>query len=62
VTALFMPLILCFTVIASVSLGVFSAYILVFGLLSLFGRNTQPKPAARPQLVLVARQTSASGD
>jgi hypothetical protein len=57
-----MPLILCFTVIASVSLGVFSAYILVFGLLSLFGRSTQPKPAARPQLVLVARQTSASGD
>jgi len=57
-----MPLVLCFTVIASVSLGVFSAYVLLFGLLSVFGRSAQPKPVARPQLVLVARQTHVSGD
>ena len=57
-----MPLILCFTVVASVSLGVFAAYVLLFGLLSIFGRNAHPTPATRPQLVLVARQTHASGD
>jgi len=56
-----MPLILCFTVIASLSLGVLAAYVLVIGLLSVFGRSAEPK-SSRPQLVLVARQTHASGD
>jgi len=49
-----MPLILCFTVIASVSLGVLAAYIAVFGILSTFRHPAQPEPApARPRLVLI---------
>jgi hypothetical protein len=63
VIALFMPLILCFTVIASVSLGVLAAYIAVFGILSTFGQPAKPEPApARPRLVLVPTQNHASGD
>ena len=58
-----MPVILCFTVIASVSLGVVAAYIAVFGILSTFGQPSQPEPApARPRLVLVPTQNHASGD
>jgi len=58
-----MPIILCFTVIASVSLGVLAAYIAVFGILSTFGRPAQPEPApARPRLMLVPTQNHASGD
>jgi len=58
-----MPIILCFTVIASVSLGVLAAYIAVFGILSTFGRPAQPEPApARPRLMLVPTQHHASGD
>jgi len=56
-------MILCFTVIASVSLGVLAAYIAVFGILATFGRPTQPEPApSRPRLVLVPTQNHASGD
>jgi len=59
-----MPIVLCFTVLASVSFGVLAAYAVVFGILSTFGRTAQPEPqrAAGPRLVLVPTQTHASGD
>jgi drug/metabolite transporter superfamily protein YnfA len=58
-----MPLVLCITVVASVSLGVFAAYGVVFGMLSLlFGRRIQPAQYNRPRLLLVPRQNHASGD
>ncbi len=56
-----MPLVLCFTVIASVSFGVLAAYGLVFGIISAFGHPEKPEPA-RPRLVLVPSQNQASGD
>lgn len=59
---LFMPLILCVTVIASVGIGVVVAYAAVIGILQACGRASQPRPAeASPRLVLVPSQ-SASGD
>ena len=58
-----MPLILCATVIASVSLGILAAYIAVFGILSTFGQPQRPEPApARARLALVPTQNHASGD
>jgi hypothetical protein len=59
-----MPLILCFTVLASVSMGVLAAYAMVFCILSMFGRSSRPEPqvSARPRLVLVPTQNHASGD
>lgn len=63
--SLFMPLILCFTVAASVGIGVLSAYILVIGILQACGRASSPQaqPAQkRPRLVLVPTQSHASGD
>ena len=61
--SLLMPVILCFTVVASLGLGVLAAYIAVFGILSTFGQTAQPEPApARPRLVLVPTQNHASGD
>ena len=61
--SLLMPIILCFTVVASLSLGVLAAYIAVFGILSTFGKPARPEPIpARPRLVLVPTQTHASGD
>jgi hypothetical protein len=57
-----MPLILGFTVIASVSLGVLAAYATVIGILHTFGRTAQTESAQRPRLVLVPTQTHASGD
>ena len=58
-----MPFILCFTVIASVAIGVLAAYIAVFGILATFGRPPQPEPIpGRPRLVLVPNQNHASGD
>jgi hypothetical protein len=64
VISLFMPLILCVTVVASVGIGVFSAYVAVFGILQACGRASQlQSPAqARPRLVLVPSQNHASGD
>jgi hypothetical protein len=64
VISLFMPLILCLTVVASVGIGVFSAYVVVFGILQACGRASQlQQPAqARPRLVLVPTQNHASGD
>jgi len=56
-----MPLILCITVLASVSFGILAAYAVVFAILSTFGRPSQPQ-AVRPRLVLVPTQNHASGD
>lgn len=56
-----MPIILCATVVASVSFGILAAYAVVFGILSAFGRPVRPEPA-RPRLVLVPTQNHASGD
>lgn len=56
-----MPVVLCFTVIASVSFGVLAAYAVVFGILATFGRTEKAEPE-RPRLVLVPTQTHASGD
>jgi hypothetical protein len=63
VISLFMPLILCFTVVASVGIGVVAAYAAVIGILEACGRSSRPKPLeTRPQLVLVPTQNHASGD
>jgi hypothetical protein len=65
VISLFMPLILCLTVAASVGIGVLSAYLAVFGILEVCGRaaELQQRPSeARPRLVLVATQNHAGGD
>jgi hypothetical protein len=61
VNSFFMPFILCFTVVASVGLGIIATYAAVIGLLRTFGRSSQPEPA-RPHLVLVPTQNHASGD
>ena len=59
----FMPVILFVTVVASVGFGILAAYAIVFGILSTFGRSSQPQPEAkRPRLVLVPTQEHASGD
>ena len=62
--AFLVPAILCFTVLASVSLGVLFAYVAVLTILHSFGRSQQPQPVAvaRPRLVLVPTQHHASGD
>ncbi|HKF02572.1 MAG TPA: hypothetical protein VKB49_09665 [Candidatus Sulfotelmatobacter sp.] len=61
--AFLMPVILCLTVVASVSLGILAAYIAVFGILSTFGQPTRPEPApARTRLMLVPTQHHVSGD
>ena len=63
--SLFMPLILCVTVAASVGIGVLSAYLAVFGILEACGRaaEMQLRPSeTRPRLVLVPTQNHASGD
>ena len=61
--SLFMPLMLCLTVVLSVGIGVLSAYLTVIGILEVCGRAAQHRPAeARPRLVLVPSQNHASGD
>jgi hypothetical protein len=63
VISLFMPLILCLTVVLSVGIGVLAAYGAVIGILEACGRASQMRPsAARPRLVLVPTQNHASGD
>jgi hypothetical protein len=58
-----MPVIVFFTVVASVAFGIFAAYVAVTGILLSFGRPAQAAPvAARPRLVLVPTQSHASGD
>ncbi len=56
-----MPLVLCFTVFASVSFGILAAYLVVLAIFASFGHPSKPEPA-RPQLVLVANHNPASGD
>ena len=63
--SLFMPVILCLTVAASVGIGVLSAYLAVFGILQACGRAAQMRQRpteVRPRLVLVPTQNHASGD
>jgi hypothetical protein len=63
VISLFMPLILCLTVAASVGIGVLSAYLAVIGILHACSRVSRPQPAeTRPHLVLVPTQNHVSGD
>ena len=56
-----MPVIVLFTVIASVGLGVLAAYAAVIAILHTFGPASRPEPA-RPLLVLVPTQNHVSGD
>lgn len=61
--AIFVPLLLFFTVVASVSAGILATYAVVFGILHSFGRASQPEPAPQQaRLILVPTQISASGD
>jgi hypothetical protein len=64
VITLLMPVALFLTVIASVGLGVLTAYAAVIGILNAFGNAPRPQPVAisRPRLVLVPTQNHASGD
>ncbi len=63
VISLFMPLILCVTVVASVGIGVVAAYAAVIGILQACGRASQQvRMEAKPRLVLVPTQNHASGD
>ncbi|HKN15917.1 MAG TPA: hypothetical protein VJX47_03165 [Candidatus Sulfotelmatobacter sp.] len=62
VISLFMPLILCVTVVASVGIGVIAAYGAVIGILQACGRASQWPAEARARLVLVPTQNHASGD
>jgi hypothetical protein len=56
-----MPVVLLFTVLASVSFGILAAYATVIGILHAFGRAALPRPV-RPRLMLVPTQNHASGD
>lgn len=61
--SLFVPFILCFTVVGSVALGIVATYASVIGILHAFGRASQPEVARqRPRLVLVPTQSQAGGD
>jgi len=63
VISFFMPLILCATVVASVGIGVVTAYATVIGILQAFSHASLPKLVeAKPRLVLVPTQNHASGD
>jgi hypothetical protein len=63
VISLFVPIVLCFTVVASVAFGILAAYAAVFGILHTFGRSSQPELAhQRPRLILVPTQNHASAD
>jgi hypothetical protein len=63
VTVYFMPVILFFTVVASVGIGILAAYLAITGILLTFGRAPRPEPVpARPRLILVPSQNHASGD
>ena len=61
--ALFVPVVLSFTVVASVAFGILAAYLVVTGILQTFGRTTQAMHSPRPaRLMLVPTQQHASGD
>jgi len=58
-----MPFLLCFTVIASLGIGVLAAYVAVAGILYAFGRSSRPETSPnRPRLVLVPTQNPVGGD
>ncbi|MGA8270256.1 MAG: hypothetical protein WB919_01780 [Candidatus Sulfotelmatobacter sp.] len=57
-----MPLILCVTVVASVGIGVVTAYAAVIGILHACWRASRQPAIARTRLVLVPTQNHASGD
>jgi hypothetical protein len=59
--SLFMPLVLCATVMVSVGLGVLTSYAAFMGILHAVGHKSKPEPA-RPRLLLVPTQNHASGD
>jgi len=61
VISFFIPIIIFFTVAASVGIGVFAAYAAVIAILHAFGPASRPEPS-RPRLVLVPTQNHASGD
>jgi hypothetical protein len=56
-----MPVVLCFTVVASVSFGVLAAYAAIFAILSAFG-HSQKAEMPRPRLVLIPTQNQAGAD
>ena len=60
--ALFVPVVLSFTVVASVAFGILAAYLVVTTILQTFGRTTQATHSPRPRLILVPTQHHASGD
>lgn len=61
--SLFMPLVLCLTVVLSVGIGVVAAYAAVIAILQACGSASQMRPReASARLVLVASQNHASGD
>lgn len=61
--ALFVPVVISFTVLASVAFGILAAYLVVTSILQTFGRTTQATHSPRPvRLSLVPTQHHASGD
>ena len=61
--SLFMPLMLCITVVVSVGIGVLAAYVAVISILQACATVSQPRLVeARPRLVLVPTQNHVSGD
>jgi hypothetical protein len=63
VDALFVPVVISFTVLAAVAFGILAAYLVVTSILQTFGRTTQATNSPRPvRLVLVPTQHHASGD
>jgi len=63
VDALFVPVVLSFTVLASVAFGILAAYLVVTSILQTFGRTTQATHSPRPaRIMLVPTQHHASGD
>jgi hypothetical protein len=62
VNAFYASVILSFTVLLSVSVGILAAYSLVNGILFAFGRQSQPLPQSQPQPVMMARNAQAGAD
>jgi hypothetical protein len=60
VNAFYASIILSFTVLLSVSLGILAAYSVVNGILFAFGR--QSRPQSQPQPVFMARNAQAGAD
>jgi hypothetical protein len=60
VNAFYASVILSFTVLLSVSIGILAAYSMVNGILFAFGRQSRPQP--QPQPVLMARNAQAGAD